>query len=116
MPLLTMASAISRMSLSLTLHPNLFQLFHPIGGVSASDADACAEAAGASSVAEGATRRLARRLKTGRNLRMFIIPHKIGYVTAYAESSTQRQKVRCYSAREKSSRSLHLGRTAIQGL
>ncbi len=35
MPVAIMASAISLMSCSLTLHPNLFQLFHPIGGVCA---------------------------------------------------------------------------------
>src|ERR1700738_915855 len=34
-PVLTTASVISRISLSLTSHPNLFQLFHPIGGVAA---------------------------------------------------------------------------------
>src|ERR1700719_2950631 len=39
MPEVTTASAISRISLSLTSHPNLFQLFHPIGGVAAIDAD-----------------------------------------------------------------------------
>src|SRR6266404_1754936 len=39
MPVLTMASAISRISLSLTSHPNLFQLFQPIGGVAAMVAD-----------------------------------------------------------------------------
>src|SRR5689334_18435604 len=33
MPEVTIASAISRMSLSLTLQPNLFQLFQPMGGV-----------------------------------------------------------------------------------
>src|ERR1041385_2346712 len=33
MPLVTIASAISLMSFSLTLQPNLFQLFQPIGGV-----------------------------------------------------------------------------------
>lgn len=37
MPDETMASAISLMRVSLTLQPNLFQLFHPIGGVAASD-------------------------------------------------------------------------------
>ena len=35
MPDLTMASAISRIMSSLTLHPNLFQLFQPMGGVAA---------------------------------------------------------------------------------
>src|ERR1035438_4586596 len=35
MPVLTMASAASRIRLSLTLHANLFQLFQPIGGVRA---------------------------------------------------------------------------------
>src|SRR5215813_1100495 len=35
MPDLTMASAICRIISSLTLHPNLFQLFHPMGGVRA---------------------------------------------------------------------------------
>src|SRR6185437_2022694 len=33
MPLDTSASAAWRIRSSLTLHPNLFQLFHPIGGV-----------------------------------------------------------------------------------
>src|ERR1043165_6063094 len=33
MPLVTIASAISLISFSLTLQPNLFQLFQPIGGV-----------------------------------------------------------------------------------
>src|SRR4051812_10283321 len=42
MPLATMASAVSRMSASLTLHWNLFQLFHPIGGVFASCVNFCA--------------------------------------------------------------------------
>src|SRR4051794_27260799 len=36
MPDVTIASAIPRTSSSLTLHPNLFQVFHPIGGVRAS--------------------------------------------------------------------------------
>src|SRR5512143_4050265 len=36
MPFALIAFATSRISLSLTLHPNLFQLFHPIGGVRAS--------------------------------------------------------------------------------
>src|SRR5438309_11384238 len=36
MPLATIASAISLINCSLTLHPNLFQLFQPIGGVRAS--------------------------------------------------------------------------------
>src|SRR5579863_833263 len=36
MPLLTIASAIDLIRSSLTLQPNLFQLFQPIGGVSAS--------------------------------------------------------------------------------
>src|SRR5579863_5772723 len=35
MPDLTMASAMPRTSSSLTLQPNLFQVFHPMGGVSA---------------------------------------------------------------------------------
>src|ERR1700726_1012943 len=42
-PLLTMASAASRINCSLTLQPNLFQLFHPIGGVPANmSSAACA--------------------------------------------------------------------------
>src|SRR3954466_7062063 len=36
MPEATIASAVSRINASLTLQPNLFQLFHPIGGVWAS--------------------------------------------------------------------------------
>src|SRR5882762_10368445 len=103
MPLLTTASAISRMSLSLTLQPNLFQLFHPIGGVGARDADVCAEVAGARSAAKVPTRRQARSARIKENHRMFIFPRNIGHVTACAESSTQRQKVRCYSTREKNS-------------
>src|SRR5688500_16895989 len=35
MPLATIASAICRTRVSLILHPNVFQLFHPIGGVRA---------------------------------------------------------------------------------
>src|SRR5580698_3148660 len=35
MPDFTMASAVWRIKSSLTLQPNLFQLFHPIGGVGA---------------------------------------------------------------------------------
>src|SRR3989338_1991866 len=35
MPLATIASAVSRTSCSLTSQPNLFQLFHPIGGARA---------------------------------------------------------------------------------
>src|SRR5277367_4619506 len=35
MPDFTIASAVCRMRSSLTLHANLFQLFHPIGGVGA---------------------------------------------------------------------------------
>src|ERR1700730_7632688 len=42
-PVLTIASVISRISLSLTSHPNLFQLFQPIGGVAAILVD-CASA------------------------------------------------------------------------
>src|SRR5882757_1548235 len=106
MPLLTTASAISRMSLSLTLHPNLFQLFHPIGGVGARDADVCADVAGARRVAKVPTTRQARSARIKENHRKFIFPRNIGYVTAYAESSTQRQKVRCYSTREKNSHAL----------
>src|SRR6202158_2817993 len=45
MPVLTTASAISRINLSLTSHPNLFQLFQPIGGVTAIFVD-CASAVG----------------------------------------------------------------------
>ena len=36
MPVLNSASAISLINFSLTLQPNLFQLFQPIGGVFAS--------------------------------------------------------------------------------
>src|SRR5436305_9105215 len=36
MPEETIASAVSRTTFSFTLHANLFQLFQPIGGVSAS--------------------------------------------------------------------------------
>src|SRR4051812_48030311 len=46
MPLDTMASAVSRMSCSLTLQPNLFQLFQPIWGVLARPSNFCANAAG----------------------------------------------------------------------
>src|SRR5712691_11990906 len=45
MPVLTTASAISRISLSLTSQPNLFQLFQPMGGVAATAGVACACAA-----------------------------------------------------------------------
>src|SRR5256884_875146 len=106
MPLLTTASAISRMSLSLTLQPNLFQLFQPIGGVGARDADVCADVAGARRAAKAPTTRQARRARIKENHRKFIFPRNIGYVTAYAESSTQRQKVRCYSTRQKNSPAL----------
>src|SRR5713226_8515820 len=51
MPVLTTASAISRISLSLTLQPNLFQLFQPMGGVAATAGVACACAAGGRAVA-----------------------------------------------------------------
>src|SRR5260370_27533198 len=95
MPLLTTASAISRMSVSLTLHPNLFQLFHPIGGVGARDADVCADVAGTRRVAKGPTRRQARSARIKKNHRMFIFPRDIGYVTPYAESSTPLHEVRC---------------------
>src|SRR3982750_4614118 len=47
MPLDTIASAVSRMSCSLTLHWNLFQLFQPIGGVFASASNFWARALGA---------------------------------------------------------------------
>src|SRR5260221_12038021 len=39
MPDLTIASAIPRTSSALTLQPNLFQVFHPMGGVSARPLD-----------------------------------------------------------------------------
>src|SRR5712671_6646360 len=39
MPELTTVSAISRINLSLTSQPNLFQLFHPMGGVAATPVD-----------------------------------------------------------------------------
>src|SRR5438445_8969229 len=39
MPDFTIASAMPRTSSSLTLQPNLFQVFQPIGGVRASPAD-----------------------------------------------------------------------------
>src|SRR5437667_434911 len=106
MPLLTVASAISRMSLSLTLQPNLFQPSHPIGGVGARDADVCADVAGARWAAKVPTRRQAGSARIKENHRKFIFPRNIGYVTAYAESSTQRQKVRCYSTRQKNSPAL----------
>jgi hypothetical protein len=41
-----MASAVWRIKSSLTLQPNLFQLFHPIGGVRANPAS-CPNNAGA---------------------------------------------------------------------
>src|SRR5579864_1048402 len=52
MPDFTMASAIPRTSSSLTLQPNLFQEFHPIGGVSARPLEtalSCANAIAANS-------------------------------------------------------------------
>src|SRR6187549_850181 len=42
MPLVTMASAVSRIICSLTLHANLFQLFQPICGVLARPSNFCA--------------------------------------------------------------------------
>src|SRR4030095_5637095 len=39
---------------------------------------------------------------------------KMGYVTAYAESSTRSQKVRCYSTREKNSYAPGYSRTGVQ--
>ena len=42
MPVATIASAVSRMSFSLTSQPNLFQLFQPMGGVRASPSPATA--------------------------------------------------------------------------
>ena len=43
MPLLTIASAICRISVSLMLQPNVFQVFQPIGGVRATPfSSACA--------------------------------------------------------------------------
>src|SRR5713101_6552802 len=48
MPDFTMASAMLRTNSSLTLQPNLFQVFHPMGGVRARPLDtafSCASAA-----------------------------------------------------------------------
>src|SRR5208283_227506 len=45
MPLDTSASAAARMSFSLTLQPNLFQLFQPMGGVRARPSPARASGA-----------------------------------------------------------------------
>src|SRR5688572_13706956 len=50
MPLATIASAVSRISCSLTLQPNLFQLFQPICGVFASPSNFWANAADPCSV------------------------------------------------------------------
>src|SRR6266550_1985255 len=58
MPELTMASAICRIISSLTLHPNLFQLFHPIGGVLANPLS-CADSEGAIRTPTRAARTLA---------------------------------------------------------
>src|SRR5260370_41861928 len=113
MPLLTTASAISRMSVSLTLHPNLFQLFHPIGGVGARDADVCADVAGTRRVAKVPTRRQARSARIKKNHRMFIFPRDIGYVTAYAESSPPLQEGRCRG--EKSDRTCACGAREFNG-
>jgi hypothetical protein len=51
-----MASAISRTSCSLTSQPNLFQLFQPMGGVFASEANGAAPVTG--TVWAGAARTL----------------------------------------------------------
>src|SRR6185503_5075313 len=53
MPELAMASAICRISDSLMLQPNVFQLFHPIGGVRATPFSRACAAPGASVAAPG---------------------------------------------------------------
>src|SRR5512141_1939064 len=61
MPLATSESAAPLISCSLTLHWNLFQLFQPMGGVSARASPACAGATAAKSRAvkkRGRTRRM----------------------------------------------------------
>src|SRR4051812_37964730 len=65
MPDETMASAVARTVASLTLQANLFQLFHPIGGVSAmpfgaSPARGGPAGAGAWAAAGGQSRKAAR--------------------------------------------------------
>src|SRR5262249_831505 len=60
MPDFTIASAIPRIISSLTLQPNLFQLFHPMGGVSARLADGaafCAKRAAQASIKTAAHNR-----------------------------------------------------------
>jgi hypothetical protein len=52
------------MSLSLTLQPNLFQLFQPIGGVGASELEAWEKADGANQGA-AMTRRITAKRVTG---------------------------------------------------
>ena len=54
MPVSTMASAISRMVLSLICVWNLFQLFHPIGGVLASPFDGTSRRGGNSTLGRAA--------------------------------------------------------------
>jgi hypothetical protein len=51
MPEVTIAAAVSRISSSSMSQPNLFQLFHPMGGVSASGGFSCAAKGAAKGVA-----------------------------------------------------------------
>src|ERR1700693_1393647 len=59
MPEATIASAICRIRSSLTLQPNLFQLFHPIGGVLANALSCADSSTGATSTTTSTTRILA---------------------------------------------------------
>src|SRR6266446_4470551 len=60
-PLVTIPSAIDLIKSSLTLQPNLFQLFHPIGGVSATPlSQACASVAAKRTAARHAIKHGAR--------------------------------------------------------
>src|SRR5437667_9695113 len=77
MPLLTMASAISRMTLSLTLQPNLFQLFHPMGGVGASK-EVSERVDGASKATVFSRRNAPRKIRRGRYRKGIMVPRIFG--------------------------------------
>src|SRR5579863_1198146 len=82
MPDFTIASAVCRSNSSLTLQANLFQLFHPIGGVRAS-VPAYGEGFGATSSSALATEQTMSSdsaMTTGFIILIFVIPRRCSWI------------------------------------
>src|SRR5882762_4098588 len=74
MPVLIIASAVSRINGSLTLHANLFQLFQPMGGVAASCGDDAPLEVCAPAIVPFATATKARRTVLSAHREILIAP------------------------------------------